>query len=52
VEAASGAEVGTRTDREILLSFLEEISNIRDRWEDRLMVAAAKAHDEMLGLNQ
>ena len=40
--AATSAEVGIRSDREILLDFLEEISNIEDRWEVRLMVAAAK----------
>jgi hypothetical protein len=41
-----------RSDREILLAFLEEVSNIADRWEIRLMVAAAKARDEMLGIAQ
>ena len=48
---AASSEVGIRTDREILLDFFEEVSNIEDRWEVRLMVAAAKARDEMLGLN-
>jgi hypothetical protein len=42
MSAATSAEVGIRSDREILLDFLEEISNIEDRWEVRLMVAAAK----------
>jgi hypothetical protein len=41
-----------RSDREILLAFLEEVSEIKDRWEIRLMVAAARARDEMLGLNE
>jgi hypothetical protein len=44
--------VHPRSDREILLAFLEEVSDIKDRWEIRLMVAAARARDEMLGLNE
>ncbi len=43
--------VHPRNDREILLAFLEKVSNIQDRWEVRLMVYAAEARDEMLGLN-
>jgi hypothetical protein len=44
-----------RSDREILLAFLEEVSNIEDRWDRAwvsLMVAASKAREEMLGICQ
>lgn len=38
-------------DRQVLLDFFEDLSNITERWEVHVMVAAAKARDTMLGLN-
>lgn len=38
-------------DRQVLLDFFEELSNITERWEIHVLVAASRARDRMLGLN-